>query len=94
VAVVSAAVGYIAERIAPVDKTAEPAAPPEPPTLEERVEKIEKAVGGEQPAAAVAAPISPDPPSGAAPVPLTGPEYNPNPMYGGARTPVKIRIVG
>ena len=94
VAIVAAAVGYIAERIAPVDKTVEPVVP-EPPTLEERVENIEKSVG------AVPVMLTPDKLSLPPPAPPTNPTPPPSappPMLGGARpldgTPVKIRIVG
>jgi len=85
VAVISAAVGYIAERIAPVDKTEVVAPAPEPPTLEERVEKIENTVG--------AVPVRLTPDNLSLPPPAPPAPSAPLPMLGGG-TPVKIRIVG
>ena len=83
IAVLSAAVGYVAERVVPVDKVQKPAAAAaaaEPPTIEKRVDTLETVVYNRNPQGAVAVPLPPpsasasEPPSepqGAVAVPLT-----------------------
>jgi hypothetical protein len=64
VALLSAAVGYVAERIAPVDKTEEEEEdkPKEPPTIEKRVDTLETVVYNRNPRGAVAVPLPPPEP--------------------------------
>ena len=79
IAVLSAAVGYVAERVVPVDKVPAVELKPDPPTIEKRVDTLETVVYNRNPQGAVAVPLPPPsasepPPSepqGAVAVPLT-----------------------
>ena len=81
IAVLSAAVGYVAERVVPVDKVPAVELKPDPPTIEKRVDTLETVVYNRNPQGAVAVPLPPpsEPPSepppsepqGAVAVPLT-----------------------
>ena len=106
IAVLSAAVGYVAERVVPVDKVPAVELKPDPPTIEKRVDTLETVVYNRNPQGAVAVPLPPpsasasEPPSepqGAVAVPLTPdmlslpPPAPPPPKLGGG---VRIRISG
>ena len=96
IAVLSAAVGYVAERVVPVDKVQKPAeAASEPPTIEKRVDTLETVVYNRNPGGAVAVPLPPSEPPGAVAVPLTPDmlSLTPPPQLGGGKQ-VRIRISG
>ena len=59
IALLSAAVGYVAERIAPVDKVPAVELKPDPPTIEKRVDTLETVVYNRNPQGAVAVPLPP-----------------------------------
>ena len=78
IAVLSAAVGYVAERVVPVDKVPAVELKPDPPTIEKRVDTLETVVYNRNPQGAVAVPLPPPPaseppsePQGAVAAPLT-----------------------
>ena len=109
IAVLSAAVGYVGERVVPVDKVPAVELKPDPPTIEKRVDTLETVVYNRNPQGAVAVPLPPpsaSEPQGAVAAPLTpdmlslpppappAPPSAPPPQLGGGGSRVRIRISG